>query len=1177
MILRDLFKKPVDRPIEGVIKADDEATLLQELEEYVLTKEIAKRMEQFLGAYNNYTNANGVWVSGFFGSGKSHLLKMLALVLENRSVNDHSALELLLPKCEDNEFLKGELKKAATIPAKSILFNIDQKANVVSKSQIDALLAVFVKVFDEMCGYYGKLSYIAQFERHLDERGKYEDFKAAYKEVSGKEWIKGREQALLEKKNITHAYAKMDGDTPENVGDILKPFRDHHAVSIEDFADMVKSYIDRQVPDFRLNFFVDEVGQYIAGNIKLMTNLQTIAESLATKCRGQAWVVVTAQEEMDSVIGEMDTRQANDFSKIQARFNNRMKLTSADVAEVIQGRLLAKTDEATGPVSDIYDREHNNFETLFRFMDGGKMYRNFRDRDHFVRAYPFIPYQFDLFQVAIQALSAHNAFEGRHSSVGERSMLGVFQQVAIQILEDNLGQLATFDCMFDGIRTALKAQVQQAVTLAERNLDNPFGVRILKALFLVKYVPDFKASATNLTILLTETFHQDVQTLRTEVEEALNLLEQQNYIQRSGNLFEYLSNEEKDVQQEIKNVIVESNETTALLTDLFFDSAVKGNKIRDMETSRDFPFTRKLDANIKGREHELTIHMVSPYHEQAENIEALKLDSMNRSELLVVLPADDLFLREVRMYKQTHKYVSQNTSHQQQESRRKILAEKQTQNAEREKRLKEEAARLVSQAKLVVSGNELDIDGENPQALIAEGFQTLVRTTYRNLSMLGGVPYKEEDIPTYLKLEDDGLFGNDVMAVSEPEQQILAKIQNQRVAGNRMPVKDLVADFEKKPYGWPLAAILCNVAKLYARGRIEIKENGVPLSASELEKALVNSSKRSHLLVEPLTEYTPSQIRRVKELYRELFDGPASASDARGISKEVTEAFEKLDHKLRDLISRKGSYPFLATLEPFQEKCREISMKQQAWIFENLPHEEEDLLDFKEEVLDPIDAFITGPQKEHYDGIKALLKEESDNLEYLREDDATLASNLKKVLGDAKCYEGRTMQAARQDLEALRQALLSAVQRERKEANKELTTLRAELLAMEEANNLSSEELKAFTETFDTVTEKINGETNIPKIWEAIRLFTNGPYKELKKRLTPILYDPPTPPTGGGVGEGPDRPPVPPVKSDSVSKDTLNVCFEKREITSKTDVDTYVEALRTALLEALDQGKTVVI
>jgi len=381
--LKTIFQKPVDRPIEGVIKADDEASLRLELEEYVLTDEVEDRLISFFDAYNDYQIANGVWLSGFFGSGKSHLLKMLALLLENRKIDNTSALELFLPKCGDNQSLSTSLQKAVAIPSKSILFNIDQKADVISKTQVDALLAVFVKVFDEMCGYYGKQGHIAQFERDLDSRDLYNNFKESYASIANKPWEKGREQAILEAKNIAQAYSQATGEDQALAMGVLDKYRSQYHVSIEDFAAQVDEYIERQIKEhgydeFRLNFFVDEVGQYIAENVKLMTNLQTIAESLATKSRGRSWIIVTAQEDMGTVVGEMGKQQSNDFSKIQARFANRMKLTSANVAEVIQKRLLVKTDEGTQLLSGIYANQSNNFKTLFDFADGSQTFRNSR-------------------------------------------------------------------------------------------------------------------------------------------------------------------------------------------------------------------------------------------------------------------------------------------------------------------------------------------------------------------------------------------------------------------------------------------------------------------------------------------------------------------------------------------------------------------------------------------------------------------------------------------------------------------------------------------------------------------------------------------------------------------------------------------------------------------------------
>jgi hypothetical protein len=170
MKIRELFVKPVDRSIEGVIKADDDRHLQTEVEEYVVTGEVAKGLGELVDRYLNETTANGVWISGFFGSGKSHLLKILSLVLENRTLPSGSqAAELLIPKIDD-EFLKADLEKAVKIPSRSILFNIDQKSDAIGGDRESAVLEVFVKVLNELQGYYAKQGHIAQFEYDLDSR-----------------------------------------------------------------------------------------------------------------------------------------------------------------------------------------------------------------------------------------------------------------------------------------------------------------------------------------------------------------------------------------------------------------------------------------------------------------------------------------------------------------------------------------------------------------------------------------------------------------------------------------------------------------------------------------------------------------------------------------------------------------------------------------------------------------------------------------------------------------------------------------------------------------------------------------------------------------------------------------------------------------------------------------------
>ncbi len=1179
MTLKSIFKKPVDRQIEGVIKADDEASLRLEIEEYVLTNEVEKRLESFLDAYNNYEGANGVWISGFFGSGKSHLLKMLALLLENREIDGVPALDLFLPKCGDNEILRGDLKRAVSIPSKSILFNIDQKADVISKTQIDALLAVFVKVFDEMCGYYGKQGHIAQFERDLDSRGLYEEFKAAYEAQAGRPWEKGREQALLESQNIAKAYAQVAGGDEASAIDILDKYRSQYRVSIEDFAEQVYAYVGRQSPDFRLNFFVDEVGQYIADNVKLMTNLQTIAESLATKCRGRAWIIVTAQEDMNTVVGEMGHQQSNDFSKIQARFANRMKLTSADVAEVIQKRLLMKNDEGVRLLSDIYHAEANNFKTLFDFADGSASYRNFQDRDHFIHSYPFIPYQFALFQSAIQNLSQHNAFEGKHSSVGERSMLGVFQQVAIQISAHEIGQLATFDLMFEGIRTALKSNIQRAILQAEKHLESPFAIRLLKALFLVKYVKEFKPTLRNLCVLMLDSFDQDLPQLRKKVEEALNLLEQQTYIQRNGELYGYLTDEEKDIEQEIKNTEVESADVATELEKIIFDHVIKHRKIRYDENGQDYPYSRKLDDRLHGREYELAIHVITPFHENAESEDVLRMQSMGRDELLVLMPPDDRLVRDILMYKRTEKYIRQNISITQQEAVKRILNDKSFQNRERYAELKQRVQTLLGKAKLFVGGSDIEIGSEDAQTRIIRGFHELILRAYPNLRMLRGVEYKEEHVKSILDSKQGTL--EEVGQLSEPEQEVLAFIHSNNRGGVRTTLKSLLEKFERKPYGWYYAAVLCTLAHLCVRGKVEVRADGNILEEEELERALRNSHGHGNVVLEPQIEFTASQVRALKEFYEDFFDAPPRANEAKALGKETGVALQELIHQLAPLASQLSRYPFLNTLTPVLEKLKEISGKPYTWYLTELARQEDVLLDLKEQVIDPVRKFMRGPQKDIFDTAQKFLQEQEPNFAYI---DGNESAQLIEALADPECFKGNRMQQVNSLVGTLQEKVKSKIESEITKANDAVDVLKDRLCGMAEFAALSPEQQEQITRPFREFLQLVERQKLIAVIRDSLRRFEELDYQRLLTQMaswsqpssetTQSGQYEQTPPSKADTSATPSKPET---RIEYIPSRSISISFDKAWLADESDVDQYLESMREALLAEIRKGKRIQI
>ena len=199
MFIKDMFAKPIDRDIKGVIKvgqADDE-NIKQELEEYVVTRELQKHFTDFFASYkkgiNGHTDKMGVWISGFFGSGKSHFLKILSYLLENKEVNGKKAIDYFIDdKKIIDPMVLADMKLAASVPTDVVLFNIDSKSEMAGKQTKDAIVSVFLKVFNEMQGFCGSIPALADLERQLTEQGRYNEFKEKFEDEFGKPWIDSR-------------------------------------------------------------------------------------------------------------------------------------------------------------------------------------------------------------------------------------------------------------------------------------------------------------------------------------------------------------------------------------------------------------------------------------------------------------------------------------------------------------------------------------------------------------------------------------------------------------------------------------------------------------------------------------------------------------------------------------------------------------------------------------------------------------------------------------------------------------------------------------------------------------------------------------------------------------------------------------------------------------------------
>ena len=1149
MALIEIFEKPIDRSIEGVIKADDKTNLIQELEEYVITNEIEGKLENFLGAYNNYQNSNGVWISGFFGSGKSHLLKMLSLVLENQSIDGDKALDIFIdkPAFKENKFFCKDMEKAVSIPSQSILFNIASSADDVNTDQDYSILSVFAKVFDEMCGYCSRIPYIADLERDLDEADLLDSFEDKIKALTNEDWSFVRDRHLRFSDQVDSAYNKV---TKQSKKDILETYSDEYSLSIEDFAKRVNEYINTKEDNFRLNFFVDEVGQYIAGNIKLMLNLQSIAESLATVCKGHAWIVVTAQEEMKDVVGDMNLQQNNDFSRVQDRFKIRMNLTSQDVAEVIQKRLLLKNSEASNDLTAIYKKQQNNFATLFNFLDGAQTYKNYRDKEHFIYCYPFIPYQFRLFQDTMQGLSSHNAFEGAHRSVGERSMLDVFRHVAIAISDYDLGRLATFDLMFEGVRSALKSQIQNTILKAENELENSFAIRILKTLFLVKWVEGIKTTLNNTCVLMIDSFEHDNKVLRKNVEEALDLLEQQTYIKRKGTEYEYLSDEEKNIEQEIKIIEIENKDLLEGLSDYVFVHIIKENKIKYVENNQDYSYNRKLDGNLQSSErHELSINVITPLHPDAGKSDTFLMDSMGLDELFVVLPADKKLIQNLQLYNKTKKYLRQNTD-QADPVIRGILTERGIQNQQLEKELITQLKELIAQSVLVLNGSKLDdITTSDPKSKIITGFNELIRNTYINLEMLpSNVTYRESDLSVYLDTSQGGLITD----LSKSELEILAFVQTNNDRAIRTSYKSLIEHFEKKPYGWPRVAISCLTAKLYAQAKIELRKDGAILEGNVLKDALTSNREWGHVSIDPQADFSPQQIRELKTFYTDYFDQPPASTDARNLGNETAQAFVKVIDELKELLRQSNDFTFLEQLDSvISTDLDVVKEKDYSWYLTELPEKTDNLLKTKEELIDPIQRFMESGQKDIYVSAKRFVDDNQDNSHYIESDDF---DSIKETLDDQECFKGDKIRNMESKLINVKDKLTQIIQEKRVSEIAKVKKQKVRFEKIDGYDDLNQDQKEKVNSAYEGLEQEINTTDVIDVIPGKFNKFENEKYLELL----------------GMLSQKPDKPD--PTKY--ISKSDVQVDF-KGLIESEQDVNDYSEKLKEAYLKELKAGKKI--
>lgn len=1023
-IIRDLFAKDINRSINGVVKVQDskDGSIRQELDEYVVTRELQRHFATFFKAYGDAidvpTDKIGVWISGFFGSGKSHFLKMLSYLLENRQIGGKSAIRYFDGKIVD-PMVEAAMERACSVSTQAILFNIDSKAGQWKQGDTapTALLRGFERMFYEARGFYGEDLKLAKLEEHIDSLGKTQEFREAFERVNGESWLQTRDTYSYFEDDVVEVLQSVLGMSEKAAWNWLEGSEDE-VLAPDVFAKKVKDYVDAQAAahggNYRLLFMVDEVGQFITNDRdpSLMLSLQTIVEELGAACGGRVWVMVTSQEAIDN----LSLPVGNDFSKIQGRFNTRLSLSSSSVDEVIQRRVLEKTAPAADTLAQLYKQDSAVLKNNFTFEESRADLAGYANAKEFVASYPFVGYQFKLLPDVMTEVRKHGV-KAKHMSTGERSMLSAFQESAQAIQHEQTGALVPFWRFFDTISKDLEHGIIQVVVCAERASENAEGlesydVRVLKLLYLIRYIGYVKASVENISIFMIDSLDVDKRALKDRVKESLARLERENYVARQGDTYSFLTDEEQEIAQEIAQTPIDNAKVIESIKKRLFDSIYTARKLN--RGTNDFPFDRYVDGSIHGSNMggmELSVVTMASDLGRADDTE-LALASSGKA---IVALSDEVDYwaplvnaAKICMYAQTRNLQELPPS------TRQIVEAKMREKDFNEKEADVLLSEAVLHARCAVDGRMVEVRAAKPTQVFEQVLAQLCDVIFSKAGYIGAPVKDDSDIRSTLagniQTGLDGMDAGNARALKEVEDYL--RVQHQRHLDTAMG--DIQRKYQQKPYGWREINIANVVAQLVVEQRAQVLFGGQTVQADDSRMVALLRKDADKAQVRLRMRMSDRLLRATGELMCDLFDLKTVPSNEDKLVAELKERLEGLREAClamaRDYYTGiKPAYPY-----PGEDECEKMRsevadvLKDQneaeAFLTTFTKHEER-LLDAKED-FDKVVEFFESNQRTAFDHARDFLNR-TEGIEYASDDIPGAVENVatvREILKDPKPY-----------------------------------------------------------------------------------------------------------------------------------------------------------------------------
>jgi hypothetical protein len=576
-----LFETKIAEKIEPVIKVGergDANKLAGEVSSYVVTPMIEQylddMLEHFTDTFRNDTTEIGIWISGYFGSGKSHFAKILSLLTCNPDLVGNTAakrFEARLPEdAPRRTSIIRSLSRMDECDTDVLAFNL----NTIADSKRTPLPALLLSQYYLSRGYSSNLIYARVIEAELDKQGRLEDLHRAVEEKAGKPWGEIQKNLSFYRSHLYAAACEVAEvfKSPEDVDRALAEAQKGELHNVSFLVDTILADLKQKETESkkeqRLLLVLDESGQWIEDDAGRLSQLQALVEEAAIKGQGRIWLIVTTHGDMGSVFKEARALQG-DMKKIEGRFRFKSALTTENIELVLEDRLFRKKVAGRKAIEDLFEsRGSGLIRGLGELANVTSRTLPTCDRERFATYYPFFPWQVHLIPDIVKALRSKGG-RGEQMSGSTRTLLAITQDILRSgrraYLEEGLGTLVTFDELYNNLagEGEVSPDVRDELRKIGKNVPGRIELvpgateltrRVAEVLFLIRELNFIPRTKDNIARLLIESVDDDLTVVLSKIEPELDRLKKSNLVARTGDEWEFLTGERRTFEEEVNSI-----------------------------------------------------------------------------------------------------------------------------------------------------------------------------------------------------------------------------------------------------------------------------------------------------------------------------------------------------------------------------------------------------------------------------------------------------------------------------------------------------------------------------------------------------------------------------------------------------------------------------------------------